>query len=64
MKAANQEAHYFLNKLKGKQFEYPVYFDVEDESKGVYTIVVRDNNTTVEMVTYKVDINKNIVTEQ
>ena len=28
VKAANQEAHYFLNKLKGKQFEYPVYFDV------------------------------------
>lgn len=43
-----------------------VYFDVEDknESKGIYTIVVRDNSTTVEMVTYKVNINKKTVTEQ
>ena len=29
VKAARQEANYFLEKLKGKQFEYPVYFDVE-----------------------------------
>ena len=29
VKAAQQEAYYFLEKLKGKQFEYPVYFDVE-----------------------------------
>lgn len=42
-----------------------VYFDVEDknEKKGIYTIVVRDSSTTVEMVTYKVDINKKTVTE-
>ncbi len=42
-----------------------VYFDVEDvnEKKGIYTIVVRDSNTTVEIVTYKVDINKKTVTE-
>ena len=32
VKAANQEAQYFLNKLRGKQFEYPVYFDVEDKA--------------------------------
>ncbi len=29
VKAARQEAHYFLKKLKGKKFEYPVYYDVE-----------------------------------
>ena len=42
-----------------------VYFDVEDknEKKGIYTIVVRDSSTTVEMTTYKVDINKKTVTE-
>jgi len=42
-----------------------VYFDVEDknEKKGIYTIVVRDSNTTVEMTTYKVDVNKKTVTE-
>ena len=32
VKGANQEAYYFLNKLKGKQFEYPVYYDVEEPS--------------------------------
>ena len=53
-----------LAKKKWGNTNDDVYFDVEDESKGVYTIVVRDNNTTVEMVTYKVDINKNTVTEQ
>ena len=42
-----------------------VYFDVEDknEKKGIYTIVVRDSSTTIEMVTYKVDVNKKTVTE-
>ena len=42
-----------------------VYFDVEDknEKKGIYIIVVRDSSTTVEMTTYKVDINKKTVTE-
>lgn len=42
-----------------------VYFDVEDknEKKGIYTIVVRDSNTTIEMITYKVDVNKKTVTE-
>ena len=53
-----------LAKKKWGNTNNDVYFDVEDESKGVYTIVVRDNNTTVEMVTYKVDINKDTVTEQ
>lgn len=42
-----------------------VYFDVEDknEKEGIYTIVVRDSNTTVEMTTYKVDVNKKTVSE-
>ena len=53
-----------LAKKKWGNTNSDVYFDVEDESKGVYTIVVRDNNTTVEMVTYKVDVNKNTVIEQ
>lgn len=29
---AQQEADVFLNWIKGKQFEYPVYFDIEDDS--------------------------------
>lgn len=33
---AKQEADVFLNWIKGKQFEYPVYFDIEDESKNTY----------------------------
>lgn len=54
-----------LAKEKWGNINSNVYFDVEDknESKGIYTIVVRDNSTTVEMVTYKVDINKKTVTE-
>ena len=32
IKAAQQEAYYFIDKLKGKQFEYPVYYDVEEDS--------------------------------
>ena len=53
-----------LAKEKWGNTNNDVYFDVEDESKGIYTIVVRDNNTTVEMITYKVDVNKKTVTEQ
>ncbi len=54
-----------LAKEKWGNTNSDVYFDIEDknESKGIYTIVVRDNSTTVEMVTYKVDINKKTVTE-
>ena len=29
---AEQEADVFLNWIKGKQFEYPIYFDIEDPS--------------------------------
>ena len=29
---AEQEAEVFLNWIKGKQFEYPIYFDIEDSS--------------------------------
>ena len=54
-----------LAKEKWGNINSNVYFDVEDknESKGIYMVVVRDNSTTVEMVTYKVDINKKTVTE-
>lgn len=54
-----------LAKEKWGNMSSNVYFDVEDknEAKGIYTIVVRDSSTTVEMVTYKVDINKKTVTE-
>ena len=54
-----------LAKEKWGNMSSNVYFDVEDknESKGIYTVVVRDSSTTVEMVTYKVDINKKTVTE-
>lgn len=54
-----------LVKEKWGNINSNVYFDVEDknESKGIYTIVVRDNSTTVEIATYKVDINKKTVTE-
>lgn len=31
---AKQEASYFLGLLKGKQFEYPVYYDVEAKAQG------------------------------
>ena len=54
-----------LAKEKWGNLSSNVYFDVEDknESKGIYTVVVRDSSTTVEMVTYKVDVNKKTVTE-
>lgn len=54
-----------LAKEKWGNISSNVYFDVEDknETKGIYTVVVRDSSTTVEMVTYKVDINKKTVTE-
>jgi GH25 family lysozyme M1 (1,4-beta-N-acetylmuramidase) len=32
IKAAQQEADYFLQRLKGKKFEYPIYYDVEESS--------------------------------
>ena len=54
-----------LAKEKWGNMSSNVYFDIEDknESKGIYTVVVRDSSTTVEMATYKVDINKKTVTE-
>ena len=54
-----------LAKEKWGNISSNVYFDVEDknEAKGIYTVVVRDSSTTVEMVTYKVDVNKKTVTE-
>jgi len=32
VKGARQEANYFLDKLKGKKFEFPVYYDIEEKS--------------------------------
>ena len=32
VEAARREANYFLEKLEGKQLEYPVYYDVEEQS--------------------------------
>ena len=32
VKGAREEANYFLNKLKGKKFEFPVYYDIEENS--------------------------------
>ena len=32
VKGARQEANYFLEKLKGKKFEFPVYYDIEEKS--------------------------------
>ena len=54
-----------LAKEKWGNMSSNVYFDIEDknESKGIYTVVVRDSSTTVEMATYKVDVNKKTVTE-
>lgn len=54
-----------LAKEKWGNMSSNVYFDIEDknESKEIYTVVVRDSSTTVEMATYKVDINKKTVTE-
>ena len=31
VKGAQQEANYFLQRLKGKKFEYPIYYDVEHQ---------------------------------
>lgn len=54
-----------LAKEKWGNMSSNVYFDIEDknESKGIFTVVVRDSSTTVEIVTYKVDVNKKTVTE-
>jgi GH25 family lysozyme M1 (1,4-beta-N-acetylmuramidase) len=32
VEGARQEAYYFLEKLEGKQLEYPVYYDIEEQS--------------------------------
>ena len=32
---ARQEARFFLDTIKGKQFEYPVYYDVEDNGHAL-----------------------------
>lgn len=38
---AKQEAQAFLNAIQGKQYEYPIYLDIEDKS-------IRDNTTKAE----------------
>ena len=32
VKAAQQEANYILERLKGKKFEYPIYYDIEHQA--------------------------------
>lgn len=58
---ARQEANYFLGLLKGKQFEYPVFYDVEARaqgnlSKSALTAVVEEFCKTVENAGYFVGI--------
>ncbi|PWM98984.1 MAG: hypothetical protein DBX37_05700 [Massilioclostridium sp.] len=63
---AEQEANVLLNWLKGKQFEYPIYFDIEDTSivylgKDVLTDIVCTFCEKLEQAGYFVGVyaNKN-----
>ena len=41
---AKQEAKYFMQHLKGKQFEWPVYYDIEEESQfeaGIHNSIAK-----------------------
>ena len=58
---AKQEATVCLEVLKGKQFEYPIYFDVEDESqlalgKAKVSEIIRAFLTTLEKAGYWVGL--------
>lgn len=59
---ARQEAKFFLDTIKGKQFEYPVYYDVEDSgtmgklSKQALTNVVKAFCSEVEKAGYYVGV--------
>lgn len=59
---ARQEAKFFLDTIKGKQFEYPVYYDVEDGptmgslSRQALTNVVKAFCSEVEKAGYYVGV--------
>ena len=41
---AKKEANYFMQHLKGKQFEWPVYYDIEEESQfqaGIHNSIAK-----------------------
>lgn len=64
VKEAKQEANTFLKWIAGKQFEYPVYFDIEDKSqltlsKDVLTDICLTWCSTVEKAGYYVGIYSN-----
>ena len=42
---ARTEARHFLSQLKGKKFEWPVYYDIEEQSqfaKGIHNIIAKE----------------------
>ena len=59
---ARQEARFFLDTIKGKQFEYPVYYDVEDNgtmgtlSRQTLTNVIKAFCSEVEKAGYYVGV--------
>ena len=59
---ARREAQFFLDTIKGKQFEYPVYYDVEDNgtmgtlSRQELTNVIKAFCETVEQAGYYVGV--------
>lgn len=58
---AKKEAELMLNILKGKQFEYPIYLDVEDKTqaklgKSVLTSIIKTYCDTLEQAGYYVGI--------
>lgn len=59
---ARQEAKFFLDTIKGKQFEYPVYYDVEDNgtmgalSRQTLTNVIKAFCSEVEKAGYYVGV--------
>jgi hypothetical protein len=58
---ARDEANFMLNILKGKQFEYPIYIDVEDDTqkslgKDTLTAIIQAYCNTLEQSGYYVGI--------
>lgn len=59
---ARQEAKFFLDTIKGKQFEYPLYYDVEDNgtmgrlSKQALTDVIKAFCSEVEKAGYYIGV--------
>lgn len=65
VEAAKQEAKFCLSYLKGKQFEYPIAFDIEDSSqrnlgKATITAITKAFCETVEKAGYYVAIYSNL----